>query len=548
VPAHSDTPALHFARRLAARADALAPPLTDADRVRAWPRDPVGFAREILGIQPNRAQRRILTAFLPHKRVATVSGHKVGKSTALAILALWFYCSFPAARVIVTATTDRQVNGIIWREIRRLVRGARVPIPGGRDIHVRANSGLDDPSDFSEIRGYTAKESEAIAGISGAYILYLVDEASGVAPAIFQAIEGNRAAGSAWVFLISNPTKADGEFYDAFHSKAIERMPAAGYFGIHVDSRESPNVTGEWRELEWWDRERGEWRPYDAPIPGLATPEWVAEKLEEWGEDSPLFKIRVAGEFCAAEDAKVFQAALIAEAEGRWETAIAAGRLYIGVDPAGDGDGGDQSGFAARRGAKVLELRARAGLSPAAHVAEVEDVIATAGARSDTLLPVVLVESEGEAGWKVYCALRDEAAAHGRFQVVRVRTSDRAVRQPLIYDRVRDEIWAAAREWVRAGGAIPESAQLAKDLHAPEFYSDIRGRQKITSKRDLRKLLGRSPDVGDAFVLSCWEPMSTRVDIETPPPRRDAEADDDAIGERLHNPFRSHEWMRGGRE
>jgi hypothetical protein len=29
---------------------------------------------------------------------------------------------------------------------------------------------------------------------------------------------------------------------------------------------------------------------------------------------------------------------------------------------------------------------------------------------------------------------------------------------------------------------------------------------KLTAKRDLKKLLGRSPDTGDAFVLSCWVP------------------------------------------
>src|SRR6185312_8911147 len=97
------------------------------------------------------------------------------------------------------------VDGIIWREIKRLCSRSRIPIPGAKDISVRASSGLDDQTDYSEIRGYTATEAEAIAGTSGAYILYLVDEASGVAPAIFEAIEGNRAGGSAWVFLISNP-------------------------------------------------------------------------------------------------------------------------------------------------------------------------------------------------------------------------------------------------------------------------------------------------------------------------------------------------------
>ena len=85
------------------------------------------------------------------------------------------------------------------------------------------------------------------------------------------------------------------------------------------------------------------------------------------------------------------------------------------------------------------------------------------------------------------------------------------MRQPLIYDRMRDELAAVARAWLRAGGAIPDSEKLYDDLHALAFFSDIRGRLKLTPKKELRKLLGRSPDVGDAFCLCCWEPLSARM-------------------------------------
>jgi hypothetical protein len=71
-------------------------------------------------------------------------------------------------------------------------------------------------------------------------------------------------------------------------------------------------------------------------------------------------------------------------------------------------------------------------------------------------------------------------------------------------------MWGLARQWVRDGGCFPLHAKLEDDLHAPEFYSTVTGRLKVTSKRDLRKLLGRSPDVADAFVMSLWEPLSIR--------------------------------------
>ena len=511
MASHASTLALSLARRCAKRADELAPPATDSDLLTAFgdPIDVVGFAKRILGILPWSRQREILEALQEWKRIGVVSGHKTGKSTALAIIALWFYCSFPNAHVVITATSDRQVNGIIWREIKRLVRGALVTIPGAGKMGIRAATGLTHPVTFSEIRGYTATETEAIAGTSGDYVLYLVDEASGVPQLIFDAIEGNRAGGNAWVFLISNPTRADGEFYNAFHSQSFKAIGKAGYYNVRISSVESPNVSGEWAQCDVYDRALQAWTKRTKPIPGLADPTWIAEKRIAWGEDSAQWKIRVLGDFCVAEEAKAFSAGLILEMQNRWDDTPAKGRLWIGLDPAGDGDGGDESGFSVRRGLKVLEVYSRAGMSPEAHIAKLQDLIATHGVKGERAC--VIIESEGEAGWKVYVKIKEHVTRTNEFEIARVRTSDRAVRQPMVYDRVRDELWAVARQWARDGGAIPEHDKLADDLHAPEFFSDLRGRMKITAKKDLRKVLGRSPDPGDSFVLSCWEPLSARM-------------------------------------
>ena len=60
-------------------------------------------------------------------------------------------------------------------------------------------------------------------------------------------------------------------------------------------------------------------------IPGLAGREWIEEKREEWGEDSPLYLVRVKGEFAVAEDGKIFSIHAIAEAEKRWATTSESG-------------------------------------------------------------------------------------------------------------------------------------------------------------------------------------------------------------------------------
>ena len=521
MPSHQDTIAGRLARVLRRRADELAPPSTGID-LRAYRHDIAQFARDVFKLQPWKKQREIFRDIESYFRVAVTSGHKIGKSNSAAIIAWWFYCTFPGARVVLTATTDNQVNGILWREICILYARAKragITLPG--TPHELARSGVVNPIDYSEIKGYTARDKEAIAGVSGPAILYCVDEASGVKPHIFEAIQGNRAGGNAWVLLTSNPTRADGENYDAHHSKSSKVLgDAAGYHCHQVSSEESPNVTGEWRELDEWDFKAQQWQPRTGPIPGLAQPEWIDEMVREHGRDSPIFGVRVSGKFVLAEQAKIFPISMLADSHALWDAPETAqgGRLVIGCDPAGDGEGGDESKFAPRRTNKIFPLRGRAGMSPAAHLAEILDIIA-AHHEPGSGVPLVNIESEGDAGWKVYKFLREWCDEQpGVFELQRVRTSDKAERNPTVYDRKRDELAANLREWLRGGGALPPDTRLDAELHAYEFLPPERtnARLKVTDKKALRKLLGRSPDSADAVMLAAWEPIATQH--HAPPP------------------------------
>lgn len=498
------------------------------DPFEAYRGRPVAFIHDVLLMDLWSTQREIAEAFHDWYRVSVVSGHKIGKSVLIAALMLYAYCTIPGVRCVIMAATERQVNGIIWREVQRLARGAAIPIPGVAEIGTRAQTGLKyrDPLTFeeSEIKGYTAKEAEAVAGTSGTAIFYAVDEASGVSKQIFDAIEGNRAGGQAWVFLISNPTKADGEFYDSHHSKSDHAIGTRGYKAFAVPSWEGPNCTGEYLQLQEYDRKRREWRQREKPIPGLAMPSWVEDKRSEEGEDSAWFQIRVAGRFVVAENAKIFPLALIIESQQRWPDTKGDGRLWIGVDPAGSGLDGDESGFCARKGLKVCELRLRKGLTTAAHVDQVLDLIAAHHDVSNEL-PVVCLDVSGDIGSKALVEFR-AAEARGKFKLFLIRFSNAAPRQPRVYHLWRDELYAVGRDWMRAGGAIPEHTKLERDLHAPEFQSTgPRGTLQATKKPRLKEILGRSPDIGDALLLSCWESISLRQEEAAAAPVQQAAAE-----------------------
>lgn len=508
-----------------------------------WPsskyrENPVAFCRDILGIEPWSKQVEVLEALRDHKRVAVCSGHKCGKSETLAMAALWFFCSFEDARVVATCVTARQVDGIVYRAIRKLharaghcvacrkesarrVEERRPPLPVPCEHSARidgepatlARTGIRT-DDFREIAGFTAAEPEAVAGVSGKNILYLPDEASGIPREIFEAIEGNRAGGNARVLMASNPTKTDGVFFDAFEDPKVSEL----WHQVHVSSEETPNVV-QGRDV----------------IPGLASLEWVEEKRAEWGEDSPLYRVRVKGQFVRNETAKIISLHLLGEAEARWESTPADGPLRVGVDPAGPGEGGDESAFAARRGKKQIALKVHRGLDEHRLVDEL--LVFVRDLRRPRETPTVIVDGEGPTGQKVVRVLREHLDRNeGDFVLVVVFASNHALNRRE-YDRVREELWANGRDWLRDGGAIMSDPKQTKELHAPEWIQQTNAPLKVTPKSELRKLLQRSPDRADAFLLSLWEPMALRPDNDAPAPQRanamDPYEDNDVITEKL---------------
>ena len=472
-----------------------------------WPspkadKDPEWFFRNILGVELWDKQREAVLATVGHKRVAVSSGHKTGKSYFVAGLALSKYCAYSDSRVVFTSTTSRQVDDILWRQTRQLIAESGRCVDCKRDnpqgpkpcphsalidgvAGDLARTGLK--SGFREIKGFTAKEPEAVAGISGAHLWYFHDEASGIPEEIFQAIEGNRAGG-ARIVLTSNPTRTEGTFFDAFHSKKDT------WHTITISSADTPNCT-------------------IAPgtIPGLADPEWIAEKAAEWGTDSAFYKVRVLGKFPLNEDGKIFSLATITESQERWkdtptpEPGQPGARLYIGVDPAGAAGQNDEAAFCARRGSKMISIHTRRALSEEGHLVEILALCNKLKGPGE--VPVVVLDREGKVGAATYGYLNAYQSARPKdFLLAPVRVSELPVREPHVYSRQRDELAANAERWMKEGGAILDDPKFEQELHSLMWVTAINGKSKVTDKRDLRRVLGRSPDRYDAFALSVWEP------------------------------------------
>lgn len=483
----------------------------------AWPApqwfdDPEGFAWTILGVTLWRRQVEILEGLRDNDRVSVVGGRKIGKDFLAGVASCWWYGSVPGGRVFLTAPTGKQVDGILYRQIRILIAGSGrcveckahdaekiargiqpdpPPCPHSSilanpsEVGKRAHTGVVAP-DMREMKGVTADKAEGIQGWSGR-ILAIPDEASGIEDAIHHAIRGNLAAEGCKELAIGNGTRSTGWFYESHHGKA-----ASLYKRFAVSSLDTPNYI-EGREV----------------FPGLASRAWVDECKEEWGEDSALYKVHVLGQFVQNEAGAIFSVHAISMAVLRWDDAADDGPLSIGVDPAGEEGDGDESGFAPARGDKIYEIAAKRGLSPEAHVLEVLAFITKYKRAGDSEKARVILDALGDVGSKVRGAFVAYMQAHGDacpFELVTVRSSDKAKREKFVYDRVRDELAANFATWLRRGGAIPQDAKLSKDLSVFR-WRDIAGGlglSKVIEKTEMKKILGRSPDRADACMLAVW--------------------------------------------
>ncbi len=72
-----------------------------------------------------------------------------------------------------------------------------------------------------------------------------------------------------------------------------------------------------------------------------------------------------------------------------------------------------------------------------------------------------------------------------------------------MYNNKRTEIWCRMAEWIKNRGCLsPLLESLKTDLPAPLYSRSENGVFSLESKREIRKRLGLSPDLGDALALT----------------------------------------------
>lgn len=184
-------------------------------RIPVYKKNPVLFANEVLNFYPDEWQEKVLIDLAGNPKVAVKSGQGVGKTGIEAVALLWFLCCFPYPRVVATAPTKQQLHDVLWSEISKWL--SKSPL-----LSVL----LKWTKTYIYMLGYekrwfavarTATKPENMQGFHEDNMLFIVDEASGVADPILEAILGTLSGVNNKLFMCANPTKKSGVFFDAFN-------------------------------------------------------------------------------------------------------------------------------------------------------------------------------------------------------------------------------------------------------------------------------------------------------------------------------------------
>lgn len=231
-----------------------------------WRADPVVFMREVLLFEPDDWQIDVAKDLRDHPRVSVKSGQGVGKTGVEAALLLWFLVCFPFPRIVATAPTKQQLHDVLWSEVDKWMNNSPLlPML------------LKWTKTYVYMIGYekrwfavarTATKPENMQGFHEDNMLFIVDEASGVADPIMEAITGTLAGENNKLLLMGNPTKVSGTFYE---SHTTDRA----LYKCHTVNAEHSKRTNK---------------------------ENIAAMKRKYGADSNVVRVRVYGEFPEDED------------------------------------------------------------------------------------------------------------------------------------------------------------------------------------------------------------------------------------------------------
>ncbi|MBY0274725.1 hypothetical protein K2Z84_05255 [Candidatus Binatia bacterium] len=442
---------------------------------RALIETPVGFARGVLGDDLWGKQEEILDSVAKYPLTAVKACHSSGKTHVAARAALWWVARFRDGICITTAPTWNQVRRVMWGQIHQALEKSWVKFP-----HVNQTEICLGPSNY--LAGLSTSEGVNFQGFHGK-ILIILDEAPGINPDIWEAIEGIRAGGDVRLLALGNPTVASGPFFECF-------KPDSLWNRITISAFDTPNFRGIDMErlLEMSEEEIAA-----SPREYLTTRRWVRERWHQWGPDHRLWVSRVLGEFAEQDADSLYSLAWLSVAKQNAFDPDPTDRWYAGLDIAGPGQA--ETALCIRRGQQIVGIWAWQKEDPRQEVLDVLRPFRDRG-----------IVVQGDAIGQGHYFLRDLEKAGYPVAFVNVGLPSS---EPKRFASLKAEIYWELRDTLQANQlAFPKDRPMQSivertigQLSTVRFTETERGQVIIESKESLARRGVASPDLGEAVIL-----------------------------------------------
>ncbi|MHA1481878.1 MAG: Hint domain-containing homing endonuclease [Candidatus Heimdallarchaeaceae archaeon] len=397
--------------------------------------------------------------------------HNTGKDASVSWAILWFLATRAYAKVACTAPTARQLSDILWSELSKWIRKSIF----ADEFVIQKDKVFqkDNPKEWwcraisVSARSSKEEQAETLAGLHGDHLLIVVDEASGVHDPVFIPLEGALTQEDNKVVLISNMTKNTGYFYEThFHSQMKK-----SWYQLHWDSRKSTNV----------------------------NPDYSNYMRMKYGEDSNVFRIRVAGDPPLQDENTLIPLWAAQQCIGNEFEVAEDEPLFLGVDVARYGD--DASVILPRKGLIIQPweiFRKLNTIDLGGFVNQTYQELDAQGVAID-----VIGVGAGVSDWlakRNIVNLYEVNVTHASSNIEK-------------FNRLRDELWCRVRDncilgkysfpLLKAQGDTESyGEQLANELATVRYTFNSQGGYIVESKKDLKSRGIPSPNIADALGLT----------------------------------------------
>jgi hypothetical protein len=447
-------------------------------RVRGWRENPAQFAYEELKFEAGDPwQQRVFDVFPsqdPDKlRISLQACTGPGKTAILAVLNLNFIACYGSKgehpQGLCTSITEDNLSGNLWPALSKWQSRSEYLKLAFRWTATRFSS-VDHPETwFIEARNWSKRADQealgrTLSGLHAKDVMVTLDESGDIPVPVLRSGEQIFSSAYRWAKLLQggNPTSLEGALHHAAQNGGVWYIV---------------RVTGD---------------PDDPNRSKRVNIENAREQIRLYGRDNAWVKATILGEFPPSSINSLLGVDEVQAAMGRHLTDDQFGwaQKRVGWDVSRYGDdrtvGFPRQGLAAFR---PIIMRHDRGSSVSVDIAN-----RAMQAQQHWGAEISFFDATG--GWAAGAV--DVMRANG-FSPIDVQFAAPA-HDPRYANR-RAEIWFAMAEWVKRGGALPSVPELTGELTTPT-YTFSKGKFLLEEKDQVKKRLGRSPDLADALALT----------------------------------------------